>query len=270
MTFVVAVAPDQSLNVVSERLQALGYTVRRQIDDIHALDVSGRDDDASVQRAEAVEGVRYAEHARAVAAVDTPSDPLFGNEYPYLQAVGAPGAWDITTGTPNIVVAVVDTGVAIQHVDLQQNIWVNLGEIANNGTDDDGNGCVDDVNGCAYVSDSSPGCSNVTIGFVNDDIGHGTFVSGVIAAAANNVGIVGVARHVRIMPVKVLDCHGEGDTVATARGIVYAARNGARAIGIRDRWRVVAPKKGPQLRRDSPRSLPTGGASAEAASPVAF
>src|SRR5438128_273951 len=69
VTFVVAVAPDQSLNVVSERLQALGYTVRRQIDDIHALDVSGRDDDASVQRAEAVEGVRYAEHARAVAAV---------------------------------------------------------------------------------------------------------------------------------------------------------------------------------------------------------
>src|SRR6266516_2490922 len=199
-TLVVAVAPDQPLDAVGARLQSLGYSVRRQIDDIHALDVSGRDDDPSVQRVEAVDGVRYAEQVRAVAEVDTPSDPLFGNESGYLQAVGAQAAWDITTGTPNIVVAVVDTGVAIQHVDLQQNIWVNPGEIANNGADDDGNGCVDDINGCAFVSDSSPGCSNVTNGFVNDDIGHGTFVSGVIAAAANGVGIVGVARHVRIMP----------------------------------------------------------------------
>lgn len=170
--------------------------------------------------------------AAGVAMADSPSDPLYGKEAPYLSTVNAQGAWAISQGSPDIVVAVIDTGVDVRHPDLQSNIWVNPGEIANNGVDDDGNGCVDDVNGCSFVSDSSPGCANVTNGFVNDDIGHGTFVAGVIAAAANGIGMVGVAPRVRIMPVKVLDCYGIGDSVATARGIRYATRMGARVINL--------------------------------------
>jgi hypothetical protein len=178
-----------------------------------------------------------------VAAADSPTDPLFSRQSAYLSVVGAPAAWDIEQGSPDIIVAVVDTGVDVRHPDLQANIWTNPGEIANNGVDDDGNGCVDDVNGCSFVSDSSPGCANVTNGFVNDDIGHGTFVAGVIAAAANGTGMVGVARNVRIMPVKVLDCYGAGDSIATARGILYAVHNGARVInlslgGLRDAQEV--------------------------------
>ncbi|TAK68066.1 MAG: hypothetical protein EPO22_02365, partial [Dehalococcoidia bacterium] len=73
---------------------------------------------------------------------------------------------------------------------------------------------------------------NVTNGYVNDDIGHGSFVSGIIGAAGNGQGMVGVARNVRIMAVKVLDCYGAGDSVATARGIIYAAHNGARIINM--------------------------------------
>ena len=170
--------------------------------------------------------------AVGVARADSPAEPLFGKQSAYLSPVAAQGAWDIAQGSPDIVVAVVDTGVDVRHPDLQANIWTNAAEIANNGVDDDVNGCVDDVNGCAFVSDSSPGCANITNGFINDDIGHGTFVAGVIAAAANGTGMVGVARNVRIMPVKVLDCYGSGDPVATARGIRYAVRSGARVINL--------------------------------------
>ncbi len=231
-SFVVSVQPDRDMNDAAARLQSLGFTVRAQFDDVHAIEADGPDDATSLRHVEAIAGVRYVEPSARVSAADTPSDPLFGDEYPYLQAEAAPAAWDITTGSPSIVVAVVDTGVSVTHPDLQQNTWVNPGEIANNGLDDDNNGCVDDTNGCSFVSDSSPGCHNETNGFINDDIGHGTFVAGVIAAAANNVGVVGVARNVRIMSVKVLDCYGAGDEVSTARGISYAARNGARVINL--------------------------------------
>ncbi|MHB8376043.1 MAG: S8 family serine peptidase [Dehalococcoidia bacterium] len=231
---VVGVDRGASLSAVARRVEAQGYTVVRELADLHALEARAapRDASAVAPRLAAIPGVRYAEPVVRVTAADMPADPLFSRQYPYLAAVNAPAAWDIEQGKPSVIVAVVDTGVDIRHPDLQSNIWVNTREIPNNGVDDDHNGCVDDVNGCSFVSDSSPGCQNVTNGFVNDDIGHGTFVAGVIAAAANGTGIVGVARGVRIMPVKVLDCYGAGDSVATARGILYAARNGARVINL--------------------------------------
>jgi endonuclease YncB( thermonuclease family) len=149
-----------------------------------------------------------------------------------LQAINAPAAWNIEVGRPDVVVAVVDTGVDVLHPDLQQNVWFNPNEVPNNGADDDGNGCVDDLNGCAFVTDSTIGCPNVTNGFIRDDIGHGTFVAGIIAAPVNGVGVAGIARGVRVMGVKVLDCNGASDSTAVARGILYAARNGARVINV--------------------------------------
>jgi subtilisin family serine protease len=230
----VAVDADATIQDVAQRIEARGYTVRRDLDDLHALEASGDAPDAATlaRQLAAISGVRYAEPVVTVKVSDSPSDPLFTKQSGYLSAVNAQQAWDIEQGKPDIVVAVIDTGVDILHPDLKANIVFNPAEIPNNARDDDGNGCVDDVNGCAFVSDSSPGCENTTNGFVNDDIGHGTFVAGVIAAAANGTGIVGVARNVKIMPVKVLDCHGVGDSVATARGILYAARNGARVVNL--------------------------------------
>jgi subtilisin family serine protease len=218
---------------VASDIEARGGVVTNEYQDLHGLEarVPGRDD-AALLSLRSIAGVRYAEAVVPLGTRDTPPDPLFGDQSSYLSAVNAPAAWNISTGNPGIVVAVVDTGVDVTHPNLQPNIWQNPHEIPNNGIDDDGNGCVDDVNGCSFVSDSSPGCQNVTNGFINDDIGHGTFVAGIIGAAANRTGIVGVARNVRIMPVKVLDCFGRGDSVATARGIVYAARNGARVINL--------------------------------------
>lgn len=229
VTLVAGIARDVALDDAARQLQARGYTVARSFDDLHALEVRAREP-ASVLAS--LPGVRYAEPLVNMRLADNPGDPLYAQQSAYLGPVNASQAWDITTGAPDVVVAVVDTGVDVTHEDLAQNIWYNPNEIPNNGVDDDNNGCVDDVNGCSFVTDSSPGCQNVTNGFINDDIGHGTFVAGIIAAAANGKGIVGVARNVKIMPIKVLDCYGAGDSVAVARGILYAAKNGARVVNL--------------------------------------
>ncbi|MBF6599329.1 MAG: S8 family serine peptidase [Dehalococcoidia bacterium] len=232
--FFVQLAPGADTDAVARSIAARGGTVTGRIDDLRGIEarLPGADAATATRLLAGMAGVAYAEPVVPVVARELPPDPLFGEQSSYLSAVNAPAAWNISTGNPGIVVAVVDTGVDIRHPNLEPNIWQNPREIPNNGIDDDGNGCVDDVNGCSFVSDSSPGCQNVTNGFVNDDIGHGTFVAGIIGAAANRTGIVGVARNVRIMPVKVLDCFGSGDSVATARGITYAARNGARVINL--------------------------------------
>jgi subtilisin family serine protease len=228
------VAIDQGvpLDEAAERIRAAGFSVEDSLPDLHAVTVRGSAVDGAGGGLGAIAGVRYVEPVRGVRVADYPDEPLFDDQSSYLQAVNAPQAWDITTGAPDVLVAVIDTGVDVTHEDLRANIWFNPREIANNGLDDDNNGCVDDVNGCAFVSDSAPGCQNVTNGLIRDEIGHGTFVAGIIGAPANGVGMVGVARNVKIMPVKVLDCYGSGDSVATARGIVYAARNGAKILNL--------------------------------------
>jgi subtilisin family serine protease len=166
-------------------------------------------------------------------AADTPSDPLYGRARPYLDAVHAPQAWEIETGRPEIIVAVLDTGIDAGHPDLQGRIWTNAAEVPGNGSDDDANGCIDDVHGCAFVDFAAGDCENALEGDVADDIGHGTFVSGIIAANGNNgAGIVGVARNVTVLPVKVLDCGGRGLSLSLARGIDYAVAAGARVINI--------------------------------------
>jgi subtilisin family serine protease len=123
-----------------------------------------------------------------------------------------------------VTVAVVDSGMKLDHPDLAPNVWTNFGEIPDNGIDDDGNGYVDDVHG---VDLTSSGNSNEDL---HDGFGHGTHVSGTIAAAANGRGVVGVAFRAKLMTVKVLDDNGAGMTGAVAEGIRYAAANGARII----------------------------------------
>ncbi len=231
---VVAIKSDLALDIAAAGVGDAGFRVEQTLDDLHAVEVTarGRATADAVQVLSTIPGVRYAEPVTGMAVADYPGDPLYDDQSSYLQIVNAPQAWDITTGAPDVLVAVIDTGVDVTHEDLRANIWFNPRELANNGLDDDNNGCVDDVNGCAFVSDSAPGCQNVTNGLVRDEIGHGTFVAGIIAAPVNGQGMVGVARNVKVMPVKVLDCYGSGDSVATARGIVYAARNGAKILNL--------------------------------------
>ena len=143
--------------------------------------------------------------------------------------IGAARAWKFTTGNPEVIVAVVDEGVKYSHPDLVANMWVNPGEIAGNGKDDDKNGYVDDIYGINAVQNTA----NITWAKTGDT-GHGTHVAGTVAAVNNNgVGVCGVAGGsgngdgVRLMSVQIFD--GETDTFAwhSARGIEYAADNGA-------------------------------------------
>jgi subtilisin family serine protease len=150
--------------------------------------------------------------------------------------IHAPEAWDITKGSRDIIVAVVDTGIDFFHEDLRSNIWVNTKEIPGNGIDDDGNGYVDDVYGFDFVSnDNDP----------FDDHFHGTHVAGTIGAMGNNgLGVVGVNWNVRIMAVKAFDEQGGGTVSAAIGALHYAVVNGARIIncswGLEDHSRALA------------------------------
>ncbi len=176
--------------------------------------------------------VEYVEPNYLVNLALTPDDPFFGNLWGLNnegQSGGLAGAdidavraWDISTGSPGIVVAVIDTGIDAGHVELAPNVWTNTREIAGNGRDDDGNGYVDDVHGWDFVNhDNNP----------FDDHSHGTHVSGTIAAVGNNgIGVAGVTWHTSILPLKFLDAFGSGTDADAIAAIDYAAANGARVI----------------------------------------
>jgi hypothetical protein len=160
------------------------------------------------------------------------SDPLsplseveyFGGSREWnINAVNAPEAWAAGFSGDGITIAVVDTGVDLDHPDLVNNLYVNTGEIRGNGIDDDGNGYVDDVHGYDFAArDADP----------NDVGGHGTHVAGTIAAGLNGFGATGVAPDATILPVRVLGNNGSGSTNAVASGIRYAAEQGADIINL--------------------------------------
>ncbi len=135
-----------------------------------------------------------------------------------------PDAWSLSQGA-GVTVAIVDSGIKLDHPDLAPNAWTNFAEVPGNGVDDDGNGYVDDVHGVDLTT-TSPGQD------VSDGHGHGTHVAGIVAAAANGRGVVGVAPRAKVMAVKVLTAQGGGTTGAEAEGIRYAAANGARVINV--------------------------------------
>ncbi len=154
--------------------------------------------------------------------------------------IDAPGAWDITSGSSGVIIAVVDTGVDYTHEDLADNIWHNPHEIQGNNIDDDENGFVDDVIGWDFVDRTSGNPDEDYQEPDNDPLdrhGHGTHVAGIIAALGNNgKGITGVAYNSRIMPLRAayMDESGEGllESVDAAQAIIYAAHNGAKVINI--------------------------------------
>ena len=135
-----------------------------------------------------------------------------------------PGAWELSQGA-GVTVAVLDSGTKLDHPDLAPNAWTNSGEVPGNGADDDQNGLADDVHGVDLTTMAARQD-------LSDGYGHGTHVAGIIAAAANGRGVVGVAPKAKIMTVKVLDANGSGLTGAVADGIRYAAANGARIINL--------------------------------------
>ena len=198
-----------------------------------------------------------------VYAAALPSDPYYGpNQAQYLEMIGAPGAWESHTGSNQVIVALVDSGLDVTHPEFAGRLWENAADNKSDGIDRDGNKCTNDRYGCRFVSLTTANAamcgytSSLPNGQILDDMGtsasnigsHGTLVAGIIGAAGNNgQGIAGVAWNVRLMTVKVLDCQGEGRMPDVADGIEYAVRNGARIVNV-----SVASRPGDQ-EADSPR-----------------
>ena len=126
-------------------------------------------------------------------------------------------------GDSSVIVAVIDTGVDYNHVDLRNNIWINSAEIPDNGIDDDGNGYIDDVYGWDFVGDDNDPM---------DDNGHGTHCAGIIAAENNKIGTVGIAYNCKIMCLKASSSSGYLNNSDIAEAIQYAYMNGASIISM--------------------------------------
>lgn len=152
-------------------------------------------------------------------------DPLFGQQWG-LQTMKLPQLWQqpiITQKRP--IIAILDTGVDIDHPDLKANIWTNTKESEGaEDYDDDGNGFKDDLHGWDFVNQT---------GRIGDWNGHGTHCAGIAAAVGGNgIGIVGANPDALIMPVTVMQSDGTGDVATIIKGIDYAVANGADIISM--------------------------------------
>ena len=152
------------------------------------------------------------------------SNPLYLEQWG-IKALNIHKLWDkpiINSKRP--IIAILDTGVDINHPDLKDNIWTN--ELEANGQagyDDDGDGFVDDIHGWDFVYDYNE---------MDDNNSHGTHCAGIAAAADNGLGIVGANPKALILPIKVLDDNGSGNIATIVKGINYAAARGADVISM--------------------------------------
>ena len=153
------------------------------------------------------------------------AEPLYSQQWG-LQAINLPALWDKPKkSTKRPVIAILDTGVDIEHPDLAANIWTNAAEASGiSGQDDDANGFKDDIHGWDFINNHS---------VTNDFNGHGTHCAGIAAAVGNNgIGITGANPDALIMPVTVMQSNGTGDVATIVKGIDYAAANGADVISM--------------------------------------
>jgi subtilisin family serine protease len=173
--------------------------------------------------------IEYIEPNYRISVEQTPNDPSFSELWGLHNTgqlggtpdadIDAPEAWDIQTGDGSVIVGVIDTGVDYTHSDLMNNIWTNSGETPGNDIDDDSNGFVDDYYGWDFAYDDSDPF---------DGDGHGTHVSGTIAAEGDNgIGVVGVNWDAQIMPIKFLDDFGYGSNFDAIQSVEYAILMGA-------------------------------------------
>ena len=200
--------------------------------------------DAVLRRLRSDPRVRFAEPNYKLHALATPNDSDFGELWGLVNSgqavkgvtgtadadIDADQAWNVTTGSSSVVVGILDTGVDFSHPDLggsqtsSQVMWKNPGETGggreSNGVDDDGNGYVDDWRGWDWANDDNN---------PQDDMNHGTHVAGTLGALGNNgQGIAGVNWNVKIMALKLLDSHGDGDLADAVEALRYATAMGAR------------------------------------------
>lgn len=194
---------SENLEEILSKMNLLGFSdVEAGDDGILVLDVPPGSEIDSAVLIESLAGIQSAAPMLEATALDIiPNDPEFANQ-PYLTMIDAAGGWDYTTGSGNVIIAVIDTGVNYTNLDLSGRL----------------------VGGYDFVNnDYDP----------FDDNGHGTHVAGIIAATGNNGnGIAGLDWQAKIMPIKVLDASGSGSDLNVYYGILYAVDNGASIINL--------------------------------------
>jgi len=169
---------------------------------------------------------------KSAQAETTPNDPHYRDQW-YLNRIGFNYVWNNNFIGDDVVVAVIDSGVDINHPDLSGKIWFNKFEVKDNKVDDDHNGFIDDINGWDFVSNSPDPSPKISANSNEDGLNHGTMISGIIGANINNgIGISGISQKVKIMPLKALNENGEGKINDVIRAIDYAVNNGADIINL--------------------------------------
>lgn len=147
----------------------------------------------------------------------------WGNGVPGFD-IGSLEAWKHSTGSAQVKVAILDSGIRFNHEDLRANLRPEKTELIENGIDDDGNGWKDDPLGWNFISQSNK---------PKDDNGHGTFCAGILGADWDNgKGSRGLLEKVSLLPIKVLDHLGQGSTATAIEGIEYALKSGAQIANI--------------------------------------
>ncbi|MBD3789057.1 MAG: S8 family serine peptidase [Campylobacterales bacterium] len=223
-------APSKSISESS----ASGKSASKQLLVIESSTLSV---DQLIEAVKKMPGVESVTEDQIVHACEVPNDPKFNelwglqNNHDPITDINVTSAWDRTTGSEDVVIGIIDTGVDYTHSDLSGNIWINPDETPNNGVDDDGNGYIDDVHGIDTVNgDSNP----------MDDNGHGTHTAGTIGAVGDNeTGIAGVNWNVKIVPCKFLDASGLGYTSDAIECVNYfnkLKQNGTNIVATNNSW----------------------------------
>ena len=217
--------------------QALGHEVRHRFDRIgwqHIRIKPGQSQQEALARLRQRPDVIAAEpnyvfQLRVADTNNVPNDPRFNEQWAFGK-IGASNAWALSTGTSNVVVAVLDTGIRYTHEDLAPNMWQNPGEIAGNGIDDDGNGYIDDVFGIDPVNDDSDPIDQPVHGLLY----HGTACASIIGAEGNNGrGIAGMNWSVQLMALRVAAASNFISSAWAAEAFEYVVAMKQRGVNVR-------------------------------------
>lgn len=172
----------------------------------------------TIEKLKAMPNIEYAEPNYNVYEFSEPNDTYYQNgKQAVLDLIGAKKLWDFDIDCSDVTVGVMDSGIQTNHEDLIDNIWVNTGEIAGDGIDNDGNGYIDDIYGW------NCGDSNGDVSYVDE---HGVHVAGIISAATNNSkGVASVARNAKIASIKIFNSSGKSTLSYIIEGINFAKKN---------------------------------------------